>query len=121
MESESSHRRKKRRKHTNNALFSYNSSLIQDSNYRFIALRLELITKILLRLSVKPLLQFRKKLKLGLCHMQLHHQNICQKMKFIQYLDEHVEIFSTKPKFQICVELAFFNNEEKKGMSNQEM
>ncbi|WMV47017.1 hypothetical protein MTR67_040402 [Solanum verrucosum] len=46
--------------------------------------------------------------------MQLHHQNICQKMKFIQYLDEHVEIFSIKPKFQICVELAFFNNEEMK-------
>lgn len=62
-----------------------------------------------------------KVLKLSLCHMQFHHQNIFQKLKFIQYLDEHVENFSIKPKFQSCVSLAFINNEEMKEISNQEM
>ncbi|PHT68151.1 putative indole-3-pyruvate monooxygenase YUCCA10 [Capsicum annuum] len=36
------------------------------------------------------------------------------KKEFIEYLDEYVEKFNIKPKFQSCVELAFFNNEEKK-------
>ncbi|KAK4724308.1 hypothetical protein R3W88_027087 [Solanum pinnatisectum] len=36
------------------------------------------------------------------------------KNEFIQYLDEYVEHFNIKPKFQTCVELAFYNNEENK-------
>ncbi|KAG5588548.1 hypothetical protein H5410_048982 [Solanum commersonii] len=36
------------------------------------------------------------------------------KNEFIQYLDKYVEHFSIKPKFQTCVELAFFNSEEGK-------
>ncbi|KAK4724309.1 hypothetical protein R3W88_027088 [Solanum pinnatisectum] len=36
------------------------------------------------------------------------------KNEFIQYLDEYVENFNIKPKFKTCVELAFYNNEEKK-------
>ncbi|XP_015169039.1 probable indole-3-pyruvate monooxygenase YUCCA10 [Solanum tuberosum] len=36
------------------------------------------------------------------------------KNEFIQYLDEYVRHFNIKPKFQTCVELAFYNNEEKK-------
>lgn len=36
------------------------------------------------------------------------------KKEFIEYLDEYVEKFNIKPKFQSCVELAFYNNEEKK-------
>ncbi|KAM3327086.1 hypothetical protein P3S67_002212 [Capsicum chacoense] len=36
------------------------------------------------------------------------------KKEFIEYLDEYVEKFNIKPKFQSCVESAFFNNEEKK-------
>ncbi|CAN4120783.1 unnamed protein product [Withania somnifera] len=36
------------------------------------------------------------------------------KNEFIEYLDEYVENFKIKPKFQTCVELAFFNKEEKK-------
>ncbi|KAG5588863.1 hypothetical protein H5410_049297 [Solanum commersonii] len=37
-----------------------------------------------------------------LCHMQLHH------------LNEYVEHFNIKPKFQTCVELVFYNSAEKK-------
>ncbi|KAJ8530739.1 hypothetical protein K7X08_023620 [Anisodus acutangulus] len=40
------------------------------------------------------------------------------KNEFIQYLDEYVESFDIKPKFQRCVELAFFNKEEKKWNVN---
>ncbi|KAK4713419.1 hypothetical protein R3W88_019326 [Solanum pinnatisectum] len=36
------------------------------------------------------------------------------KNEFIQYLDGYVEHFKIKPKFQTCVELAFYNNDEKK-------
>ncbi|KAG5585419.1 hypothetical protein H5410_045853 [Solanum commersonii] len=36
------------------------------------------------------------------------------KNEFIQYLDEYVRHFNIKPKLQTCVELAFYNNEEKK-------
>ncbi|KAG5611145.1 hypothetical protein H5410_022426, partial [Solanum commersonii] len=36
------------------------------------------------------------------------------KKEFIQYLDEYVEHFNIKPKFQTCVESAFYNNGEKK-------
>ncbi|XP_055814314.1 probable indole-3-pyruvate monooxygenase YUCCA10 [Solanum dulcamara] len=36
------------------------------------------------------------------------------KNEFIQYIDEYVEKFNIKPKFQTCVESAFFNNEDKK-------
>ncbi|KAG5581444.1 hypothetical protein H5410_052071 [Solanum commersonii] len=36
------------------------------------------------------------------------------KNEFIQYLDEYVEHFNIKPKFQTCVELAFYNSEENK-------
>ncbi|XP_049386945.1 probable indole-3-pyruvate monooxygenase YUCCA10 [Solanum stenotomum] len=36
------------------------------------------------------------------------------KKEFIQYLDEYVEHFNIKPKFQTCVESAFYNSAEKK-------
>uniref|UniRef100_M1DQI5 Flavin-containing monooxygenase n=1 Tax=Solanum tuberosum TaxID=4113 RepID=M1DQI5_SOLTU len=36
------------------------------------------------------------------------------KIEFIQYLDGYVEHFNIKPKFQNCVELAFYNNDKKK-------
>ncbi|WMV58779.1 hypothetical protein MTR67_052164 [Solanum verrucosum] len=36
------------------------------------------------------------------------------KKEFIQYLDEYVEHFNITPKFQTCVESAFYNSGEKK-------
>ncbi|XP_009616866.3 putative indole-3-pyruvate monooxygenase YUCCA10 [Nicotiana tabacum] len=36
------------------------------------------------------------------------------KNEFIQYLDEYVENFNINPKFQCCVEMAFYEKEEKK-------
>ncbi|KAL3328631.1 hypothetical protein AABB24_035992 [Solanum stoloniferum] len=58
MESEPSHQHKRRRKHTSVNPFSSSSFSVQDSNFRSIVLRSE-HSKILLRLPVKPLLQFR--------------------------------------------------------------
>ncbi|WMV58776.1 hypothetical protein MTR67_052161 [Solanum verrucosum] len=36
------------------------------------------------------------------------------KKEFIQYLNEYVEHFNIKPKFQTCVESTFYNSREKK-------
>ncbi|KAG5587531.1 hypothetical protein H5410_047965, partial [Solanum commersonii] len=58
MGSKPSHRHKKQRKHLSGNPFS--SYSVQDSNFRSVVLRSEIISKILLRLLVKPLLQFKE-------------------------------------------------------------
>ncbi|KAG5586276.1 hypothetical protein H5410_046710 [Solanum commersonii] len=58
MTSEVSHRHQKRSKHITSAPFSF--SFVQDSNFTTTILPTEIITEILLRISVKPHFKFRK-------------------------------------------------------------